>query len=80
MLDHVHNIAQHSAGLAVETSTVYTLWQLTGIVALVLGYLSRNNGVRATWTAWGAATVWMIWTNALNCIGGNIAHGDGNAV
>ncbi|NWF30155.1 hypothetical protein HW130_28515 [Streptomyces sp. PKU-EA00015] len=55
-------IAQHSAGLPVEGSTVYTLWLLTGIVGLVLGYLSRNNGVRAMWTAWGAATVWMVWT------------------
>ncbi|MFI6689102.1 hypothetical protein [Streptomyces sp. NPDC050485] len=55
-------IAQHSAGLAVEGSTVYTLWLLTGIVGLVLGYLSRNNGVRAMWTAWGAATVSMVWT------------------
>ncbi|MFE5900935.1 hypothetical protein ACFQ67_26470 [Streptomyces sp. NPDC056488] len=55
-------IAQHSAGLAVEGSTVYTLWLLTGIVGLVLGYLSRNNGVRAMWTAWGAATVFMVWT------------------
>lgn len=55
-------IASHAAGLAVEASTVYTLWLLTGIVGLVLGYLSRNNGVRAMWTAWGAATVWMVWT------------------
>ncbi|WP_327372322.1 hypothetical protein [Streptomyces sp. NBC_01217] len=55
-------IAQHSAGLAVEGSTVYTLWLLTGIVGLVLGYLSRNNGVRAMWAGWGAATVWMVWT------------------
>ncbi|WP_331735234.1 hypothetical protein OG590_40060 (plasmid) [Streptomyces goshikiensis] len=55
-------IAQHSAGLAVEGSTVYTLWLLTGITGLVLGYLSRNNGVRAMWTAWGAATVFMVWT------------------
>ncbi|MFD5101778.1 hypothetical protein [Streptomyces albidochromogenes] len=54
-------IAQHSAGLPVEASTVYTLWLLTGIVGLVLGYLSRNNGVRAMWSAWGAATVWMVW-------------------
>ncbi|MBV1957253.1 hypothetical protein KUG12_23400 [Streptomyces sp. BV333] len=55
-------IAQHSAGLPVEASTVYTLWLLTGITGLVLGYLSRNNGVRAMWTAWGAATVFMVWT------------------
>ncbi|MEJ8632073.1 hypothetical protein [Streptomyces sp. MS2.AVA.5] len=55
-------IAQHSAGLPVEGSTVYTLWLLTGIVGLVLGYLSRNNGVRAMWAAHGAATLWMVWT------------------
>ncbi|KOG14608.1 hypothetical protein [Streptomyces viridochromogenes] len=55
-------IAQHAAGLPVEGSTVYTLWLLTGIVGLVLGYLSRNNGVRALWAAHGAATVWMVWT------------------
>ncbi|MFJ4008062.1 hypothetical protein ACIPWL_32110 [Streptomyces sp. NPDC090023] len=55
-------IAQHSAGLPIEASTVYTLWLLTGIVGLVLGYLSRNNGVRAMWSAWGAASVFMVWT------------------
>ncbi|MGJ5899351.1 hypothetical protein ACSCBZ_46545 [Streptomyces niveiscabiei] len=55
-------IAQHSAGLPVAASTVYTLWLLTGIVALVLGCLSKNNGVRATWAGHGAATVWMVWT------------------
>lgn len=55
-------IAQHSAGLPIEASTVYTLWLLTGIVGLVIGYLSRNNGVRAMWSAWGAASVFMVWT------------------
>lgn len=54
-------IAQHSAGLPVAASTVYTLWLLTGIVGLVLGYLFRNNGVRALWSGWGAATVFMVW-------------------
>lgn len=57
-------IAQHSAGLPVAASTGYTLWLLTGITGLVLGYLSKNNGVRAMWTAWGAATVFMVWTAA----------------
>ncbi|MCZ0204705.1 hypothetical protein OZK63_04665 [Streptomyces sp. UMAF16] len=55
-------IARHAAGLPVAASTVYTLWLLTGIVGLVLGYLSRNNGVRALWTAHGTATAWMVWT------------------
>lgn len=54
-------IAQHAVGLPVAASTVYTLWLLTGITGLVLGYLSRNNGVRAMWTGWGAATVFMVW-------------------
>ncbi|MBQ0867379.1 hypothetical protein [Streptomyces sp. RK75] len=54
-------IAQHSAGLPVAASTVYTLWLLTGITGLALGCLSRNNGVRAMWTGWGAATVFMVW-------------------
>ncbi|MGW2416032.1 hypothetical protein ACWCV5_28230 [Streptomyces tubercidicus] len=57
-------IAQHSAGLPVAASTVYTLWLLTGIVGLALGFASRNNGVRAMWTGYGAATVWMVWTAA----------------
>ncbi|MEW2297106.1 hypothetical protein ABZ719_31135 [Streptomyces sp. NPDC006743] len=55
-------IAQHSAGLPVAASTVYTLWLLTGITGLVLGCFSRNNGVRAMWSAWGAASVFMVWT------------------
>ncbi|MFF7975844.1 hypothetical protein [Streptomyces sp. NPDC007905] len=55
-------IAQHSAGLPVAASTVYTLWLLTGIVGLVLGFLSKNNGVRAMWAGHGAVTVWMVWT------------------
>ncbi|MFJ6000347.1 hypothetical protein [Streptomyces sp. NPDC092370] len=55
-------IAQHSAGLPVAASTVYTLWLLTGITGLVLGYLTRNNGVRGMWAGHGAATVFMVWT------------------
>ncbi|MEU3953620.1 hypothetical protein AB0F45_15070 [Streptomyces achromogenes] len=55
-------IAQHSAGLPVAASTVYTLWLLTGITGLVLGFLTRSTGVRAMWTVWGAASVFMVWT------------------
>ncbi|MCL3998167.1 hypothetical protein [Streptomyces lavenduligriseus] len=55
-------IAQHSAGLPVAASTVYTLWLLTGITALVVGFLTRSTGVRAAWTVWGASTVFMVWT------------------
>ncbi|GGZ18357.1 hypothetical protein [Streptomyces nitrosporeus] len=55
-------IAQHSAGLPIAASTVYTLWLATGIAALVLGYFTRSNALRAMWTGWGAATVYMVWT------------------
>lgn len=55
-------LAQHSTGLAISASTTYTLWQFTGLAALVLGFLTRNNGVRLTWAAWGAASTWMVWT------------------
>lgn len=55
-------IAQHSAGLPIAASTVYTLWLATGIAALVLGYFTRSNALRTMWTGWGAATVFMVWT------------------
>ncbi|GGS09203.1 MULTISPECIES: hypothetical protein [Streptomyces] len=55
-------IAQHSAGLPVAASTVYTLWLLTGITGLVVGFFTRSTGVRAMWTGWGAASVFMVWT------------------
>ncbi|MFB7294098.1 hypothetical protein [Actinacidiphila glaucinigra] len=55
-------LVQHSAGLAVSASTVYTLWQLAGLVALVLGFLTRSNGIRLVWIGWGAASTWAVWT------------------
>lgn len=55
-------IAQHFAGLAISASTVYSLWLATGVISLVFGFLTRSNGVRLTWTAWGAASAWMVWT------------------
>ncbi|WP_032769743.1 hypothetical protein [Streptomyces sp. CNS654] len=55
-------IAQHSAGLPIAASTVYTLWLATGLTALILGYFTRSNALRAMWTGWGAATVLMVWT------------------
>lgn len=55
-------IAQHSAGLPIAASTVYTLWLATGLTALILGYFTRSNALRAMWTGWGAATVFMVWT------------------
>ncbi|UDM05569.1 hypothetical protein [Streptomyces longhuiensis] len=54
-------IAQHSAGLAVSGSTLYTLWQLVGLFGLFGGFL-RSTAARLTWTAWGAASIAMVWT------------------
>ncbi|MDP9607780.1 hypothetical protein [Streptomyces demainii] len=55
-------IAAHSHGLPISASTVYTVWQITGLFALTAGFATRSNGVRLTWTAWGAASIAMVWT------------------
>ncbi|MFC9602456.1 hypothetical protein ACFTTN_03195 [Streptomyces niveus] len=54
-------IAAHSAGLPISASTVYTLWQFTGLFSLVAGFITRSNGVRLTWAAWGLAGIAMVW-------------------
>ncbi|MGG7568973.1 hypothetical protein [Streptomyces sirii] len=56
-------IAQHSAGLAISSSTIYTLWQLAGLFGLFGGFF-RSTAARLTWTAWGAASVAMVWCAA----------------
>ncbi|WP_445520960.1 hypothetical protein [Streptomyces sp. NEAU-174] len=55
-------IAAHSVGLPISASTVYTLWQAVGLFSLTTGFITRSNGVRLTWTAWGAASIAMVWT------------------
>ncbi|MEU5824886.1 hypothetical protein [Streptomyces sp. NPDC047803] len=55
-------IAAHSAGLPVTASTVYTLWQAAGLFSLLAGLITRNNGIRLTWTCWGLAGIAMVWT------------------
>ncbi|WP_236246860.1 hypothetical protein [Streptomyces sp. CC210A] len=55
-------IAAHSAGLPISASTVYTLWQITGLFSLVAGFITPSNGIRLTWLAWGCAGVAMVWT------------------
>jgi hypothetical protein len=56
-------IAQHSAGLAVSGSTIYTLWQAAGLTGLIGGFL-RSAAARLLWTAWGASSAAMIWVTA----------------
>ncbi|MEU7031436.1 hypothetical protein AB0A60_32670 [Streptomyces sp. NPDC046275] len=55
--------AVHSAALPISASTVYTVWQLVGIFGLVGGFF-RSSGARITWTAWGAASIAMVWDAA----------------
>ncbi|MDX2835467.1 hypothetical protein [Streptomyces scabiei] len=54
-------LAQHSAGLAVSASTLYTLWQVAGMIGLIFGYL-RSTAARLLWAAWGASSAAMIWS------------------
>ncbi|MEU0218517.1 hypothetical protein ABZ281_26920 [Streptomyces sp. NPDC006265] len=56
-------IAAHSTSLAISGSTVYTVWQLAGLFGLIGGF-SGNTGARFTWTAWGAASIAMVWSAA----------------
>ncbi|MEV5784543.1 hypothetical protein AB0L42_26570 [Streptomyces sp. NPDC052287] len=57
-------VAQHSAGLAISGSTVYTLWLLTGITGLIGGWLSRNDALRLLWAAHGTVTAYMVWESS----------------
>jgi hypothetical protein len=56
-------IAAHCATLQISASTVYTLWQLVGLFGLVGGAF-RSSGARLTWTAWGAASIAMVYSAA----------------
>jgi hypothetical protein len=56
-------IAVRSAPLQISASTVYTLWQLVGLIGLIGGAF-RSSGARLTWTAWGAASIAMVYSAA----------------
>ncbi|MET8751325.1 hypothetical protein ABZW32_14685 [Streptomyces sp. NPDC004667] len=56
-------IAQHATGLPVQGSTVYTIWQLVGLFGLIGGF-ARISGARLTWTAWGVASIAMVYSAA----------------
>ncbi|MFC9534367.1 hypothetical protein ACFT38_28045 [Streptomyces sp. NPDC056975] len=53
-------IANRSAGMAISGSTIYTLWQITGLYGLLAGFAGSTIG-RLLWTAWGAASAAAIW-------------------
>ncbi|MGW6876213.1 hypothetical protein [Streptomyces xanthophaeus] len=56
-------VAAHSASLSISAPTVYTVWQLVGLFGLIGGF-ARSSGARITWTAWGAASIAMVWDAA----------------
>ncbi|MFD5372774.1 hypothetical protein [Streptomyces sp. NPDC127103] len=56
-------IAQHTAGLSVSASAVYTFWQLVGWFGLIGGFIG-STGARITWTCWGAGSVLAVWSAA----------------
>ncbi|MFD5413485.1 hypothetical protein [Streptomyces nojiriensis] len=53
-------VTAHSTSLPISASTV---WQLVGIFGLIGGF-ARSSGARITWTAWGAASIAMVWDAA----------------
>ncbi len=55
-------VRSYLAALPISASTVYTLWQVTGLFALIAGFLTRSNGIRLTWLTWGFAGIAMVWT------------------
>lgn len=57
-------LAAHSEALPLTEPVAYSLWQATGLAALVGGFLTRNNALRMTWVVWGILTVAAIWSAA----------------
>ncbi|MFI2214961.1 hypothetical protein [Streptomyces sp. NPDC020141] len=56
-------LTARTQGLPVDASTAYALWQITGLVGLVGGFL-RITAARTLWVTWGAAGIAMIWQAA----------------
>ncbi|MFB7745391.1 hypothetical protein [Streptomyces sp. NPDC056132] len=56
-------ITQHTAGLSVSASAVYTFWQIVGWFGLIGGFIG-STGARITWTCWGAGSALAVWSAA----------------
>ncbi|MGR8012249.1 hypothetical protein [Streptomyces hypolithicus] len=56
-------ITQHTAGLSVSSSAVYTFWQMAGWFGLIGGFIG-STGARITWTLWGASSAAAVWSAA----------------
>ncbi|MFH8342967.1 hypothetical protein [Streptomyces sp. AM6-12] len=54
-------IGQHSVGLSIPGSAVYTFWQFTGLIGLIGGF-AGSTGARILWAGWGLSGVAMVWS------------------
>lgn len=54
-------LADHPTG-HLPTATVYTIWQATGLGALITAWAVGGTGPRLTWFCHGTVTVWIVWS------------------
>ncbi|NEA66951.1 hypothetical protein [Streptomyces sp. SID12488] len=54
-------LADQAAHLSVAPAALYAFWQLTGLLALIGGFL-RNSGARIAWGLFGCVTLAMVWS------------------
>jgi hypothetical protein len=73
-------LTHHTAGLPLTEATAYGTWKTAGLLIGLLAGITQAAMARLAWTSWSAATIAMVWQNARNCIGCNIAHGDESRV
>ncbi|WBP91997.1 hypothetical protein [Kitasatospora cathayae] len=59
---HAYLIAHQAYPLT--PATAYGLWKTLGLLAALLAFITRSAVARASWTAWSAATLAMIWSAA----------------
>ncbi|MFI1169307.1 hypothetical protein ACH4UM_38550 [Streptomyces sp. NPDC020801] len=65
LADPVHAyLSAHTAGLPLTASSAFVIWQGVGAVSLVLAWFTGAFGARLTYTAHGAATVYMVWASS----------------
>ncbi|MFE6288208.1 hypothetical protein [Streptomyces sp. NPDC057877] len=63
--DPVHAyLSAHTAGLPLTASSAVNIWLGVGAVSLVLAWFTGAVGARLTYTAHGAATVYMVWASS----------------
>jgi hypothetical protein len=59
-----HYLAIHTAGMALSPRQGYSVWLASGVGLLVLATITRSVAARGTWTAWGLASIAMVWSGS----------------